>query len=88
MVCPDCSKGDVRPGEPRGTIREDFQGAYVAPGPAENSKRAVLLLTEAFGLPLINCKLMTDEFSRRLECDVWVTDYFNGTIYLLYCDRL
>ena len=85
MVCPNCAEGDFLPGEPTGSINPDFQGAYYAPGPlsssdgTSSSQRAVLLLTDAFGLPLKNCKIMADDLARRLECDVWVPDYFAGT---------
>jgi len=84
MVCPNCAEGDFLPGEPTGSINPDFQGAYYAPGPLSSSdgtpsdQRAVLLLTDAFGLPLKNCKIMADDLAKRLECDVWVPDYFAG----------
>ncbi|KDR77601.1 hypothetical protein GALMADRAFT_245751 [Galerina marginata CBS 339.88] len=79
MACPNCITGDILAGEPTGGIQADFQGAYFAPGPGEEtSKRTVLLFTDAFGLPLKNCKIMADELAKRLECDVWVPDYFDG----------
>lgn len=72
-------KGDILPGEPTGSIRSDFQNAYFAPGPGvETSAYTVLLLTDAFGMPLKNCKIMADEISKKLGCDVWIPDYFNG----------
>ncbi|KIM36570.1 hypothetical protein M413DRAFT_449107 [Hebeloma cylindrosporum] len=79
MICPQCSQGSFLPGEPTGTFSDEFQGAYFAPGPGEGpSKRAVLYLTDAFGLDLKNSKIMADEFAKRLECDVWIPDYFAG----------
>ncbi|PPQ71948.1 hypothetical protein CVT25_002826 [Psilocybe cyanescens] len=79
MSCPNCTKGDFLPGEPLGSINADFHNAYFSPGPgAETSKHTVLLLTDAFGMPLKNCKIMADELAKRLECDVWIPDYFNG----------
>jgi hypothetical protein len=82
MSCPDCTTGGYLPGEPTGTF--STQGAYFAPAPAlpEDSqvpKRAVLLLTDAFGLPLKNCKIIADNLAKRLNCDVWIPDYFAGT---------
>lgn len=69
-------------GEPAGRILGDFHGAYFSPAPsadaADRGKFTVLLLTDAFGLPLKNCKIMADELAKRLGCDVWVPDYFNG----------
>lgn len=85
MACPNCAEGAFLPGEPTGTINSDFQGAYYAPGPlsgddgtSASSKRAVILLTDAFGLPLKNCKIMADDLAKRLGCDVWIPDYFAG----------
>ncbi|KIK69561.1 hypothetical protein GYMLUDRAFT_33934 [Collybiopsis luxurians FD-317 M1] len=76
MSCPDCKKGTILPGEPTGSIAAN--GAYFAPGPWGNNARAIILLTDIFGLPLVNSKLLADHFSRKLSCDVWVPDMFNG----------
>ena len=82
MSCPNCVEGAFLSGEPKGTINSDFQGAYYAPGPPNDGtstcKRAILLFTDAFGLPLKNCKIMADDLAKRLECDVWIPDYFVG----------
>lgn len=79
MSCPDCTKGDFLPGEPKGSINSEYQGAYfTSESGGEPSKRAVILLTDAFGLPLKNCKIIADEIATKLECDVWIPDYFNG----------
>lgn len=59
--------------EPEGSMVGD---AYVHEG--TDKSRAVVLLTDIFGLPLVNCKLNADELSERLSCDVWVPDYFAG----------
>jgi hypothetical protein len=56
MSCPDCFKGSVLEGEPTGVISE-FEGAYFASGGNPDSKRAIILLTDAFGLPLKNSKV-------------------------------
>ncbi|TFK38922.1 dienelactone hydrolase endo-1,3,1,4-beta-D-glucanase [Crucibulum laeve] len=82
MTCPNCREGFTLPGEPTGVTSTEFNGAYCAAGLIpENgvaSKRAIVFLTDGFGLPLINCKLMADDFAKRLGCDVWVPDYFAG----------
>lgn len=41
--------------------------------------RAIVVLTDIFGLPLQNCKIIADALSARVGCDVWVPDLFNGT---------
>lgn len=88
MSCPDCTRGDFLPGELKGSFSPDFQGAYFTSGSGEaQSKRAVILLTDAFGLPLKNCKIIADEIATRLECDVWVPDYFNGGHFNFFLER-
>ncbi|TEB30666.1 hypothetical protein FA13DRAFT_1630540 [Coprinellus micaceus] len=80
MSCPRCAEGYILPGEPKGAIQSDFTGAYLATpsNGATESKRAVLLLTDVFGLPLQNCRIIADEVAERLQCDVWIPDYFDG----------
>ena len=77
MSCPDCVTGGLIPGEPTGIT--GFQNAYYAAAPSGpgTSKRAVLVLTDVFGL-YNNPKLVADKLSVQLDCDVWVPDYFNG----------
>jgi hypothetical protein len=76
MSCPDCTNGGVLPGEPSGTFSTN--GAYYAAAPEPTSKRAVLLLTDVFGLALKNPKILADGLATRLACDVWVPDIFDG----------
>ncbi|KAF8991057.1 Alpha/Beta hydrolase protein [Cyathus striatus] len=75
MSCPDCIKGVVLPGDPTGSMQTD--GSYLASGPG-TSYKAVVLLTDVFGLAIKNPKIMADEFAKQLECDVWVPDMFDG----------
>jgi len=77
MSCPDCTTGGLLPGEPSGSF--SIQGAYFSPAPIGGvSKRAIILLTDGFGLPLKNPKILADKFAQELQCDVWVPDYFRG----------
>ncbi|KAG6829709.1 hypothetical protein H0H92_003744 [Tricholoma furcatifolium] len=76
MSCPDCASGEFLPGEPTGVL--STQGAYLAAGATQPSKRAVVLLTDVFGLPLKNCKIVADHLAKELDCDVWVPDMFAG----------
>ncbi|KAJ7644111.1 dienelactone hydrolase endo-1-3,1,4-beta-D-glucanase [Roridomyces roridus] len=75
MSCPDCFRGNALDGEPTGVMQD---GAYFAAGPAGNTKRAIILLTDIFGLPLNNPKILADSYSQHLQCDVWVPDLFEG----------
>ncbi|KAJ8087725.1 hypothetical protein PM082_006562 [Marasmius tenuissimus] len=79
MSCPDCFKGSILAGEPVGAI-SSIEGAYLSPAPedSEDSEKAVVLLTDIFGLPLNNPKVIADSLAKRLGCDVWVPDLFAG----------
>jgi len=63
-------------GEPEGTMIGD---TYFHESSSKTTTRAVVLLTDVFGLPLVNCKLMADEISKKLDCDVWIPDLFAGS---------
>src|ERR1700731_4305527 len=79
--CDNCNKGSILPGEPKGTI-DPSTGAYLAKAPDQSrTERAVLLLTDAFGLPLKNSKIIADVLSEHLGCDVWIPDIFDGTYF-------
>lgn len=41
-------------------------------------KKAIVLLTDIFGLPLVNNKLLADAFNERVGVDVYVPDLFVG----------
>ncbi|KAL1682325.1 Alpha/Beta hydrolase protein [Schizophyllum commune] len=84
MSCPNCVRGVVLPGEPKGVMRSASDltvDAYLAsPKPAAEqwtpSTHAIVLLTDIFGLNLVNSKIMADRFSHELGCDVWVPNLF------------
>ena len=79
--CERCISGSVLPGQPKGELRGD---AYFAAGPAElserNKSKAIVLLTDIFGLPLKNCKIIADQLAEKAGCDVWVPDQFAGEL--------
>lgn len=85
MSCPDCYRGSILEGKPTGSFTEiDGIKAYLAPSAQETcnvpQSRAIILLTDVFGLPLVNSRLLADKFSKELSCDVWIPDLFtNGT---------
>ena len=88
MSCEQCTQGYVLDGEPEGTM---VDGAYLRTAPsvegadAGTPTRAVVLLTDIFGLPLKNSKLVADEIARRVGCDVWVPDLFDGASPFYRC---
>ncbi|KAJ7780619.1 BUD22-domain-containing protein [Mycena maculata] len=77
MSCPDCFRGAVLDGEPTGVISE-IEGACFAAGSEGKSRRAIILLTDIFGLPLKNSKILTAQFAQHMKCDVWVPEFFAG----------
>jgi len=89
-LCEDCVRGYRIPGQPAGEMVDvGSQKAYlhVAPrtkraasGPAGSTKgkSAVVILTDVFGLPVQNPKIIADSLSRKLGVDVYVPDIFNG----------
>jgi hypothetical protein len=82
MSCPDCVRGHILPGEPTGSTTNisGLSPAYFAAAPNASgpTKSAVLLLTDVFGLPLKNSKIIADRFASSLDVDVWVPDMFDG----------
>ncbi|EIW82821.1 dienelactone hydrolase endo-1,3,1,4-beta-D-glucanase [Coniophora puteana RWD-64-598 SS2] len=79
MSCPNCIQGSTIPGTPTGSIQQQYDGAYFAAAPeGSTSKSAVFYLTDAFGLPLVNSKIMADQIAQKVGCDVWVPDFFQG----------
>lgn len=79
MSCENCVKGNVLSGTPEGQMVGDayFHGAS-ADATEGSSKNAIILLTDIFGLPLVNSKLIADRLSKETGCDVWVPDIFAG----------
>lgn len=75
MSCEQCTQGSVMNSEPTGKM---VGNAYLHESSSGSKTRAVVLLTDIFGLPLVNCKIIADEISTRLDCDVWIPDLFNG----------
>lgn len=85
MSCDHCTKGSIIEGTPVGSILEDHEGAYFTPAPHASGtdtttpKRAVVLLTDAYGLAIPNPKIIADNLAKELNCDVWVPFIFmNG----------
>ncbi|KAG5728054.1 Protein AIM2 [Termitomyces sp. T112] len=76
--CAGCATSSLPQSEPTGYI--STHGAYYSPSPNidakdEHSERAILLLTDD---PFENSRILADNLAIRLDCDVWVPDYFQG----------
>jgi len=77
-LCENCIKGVTHEGTPIGKI-EKIGGVdtYVVKPEGEYAKdKAILYLPDVFGLPIINAKLLADDFARN-GYQVYIPDYLN-----------
>lgn len=80
MSCPDCFRGGVVTGDPKGTI-ETLYGVptYIAkPQGAPSSSSTVVYFTDAFGLDLVNNKVLADAYATATGIRVLVPDIIPG----------
>jgi len=85
MSCPDCIRGSILDGTPSGTVKKvGGVDVYFVSGASEPTSKTfgVIYLTDAFGLALVNSKLIADKIANALGCDVWVPDLFDGRTIL------
>lgn len=78
MSCPECFAGHVHHGTPTGTI-QDLHGAktYIAlPPDNAHPKSTVIFYCDAFGLNLVNNKLLADRYAAETGCQVLAPDMF------------
>lgn len=80
MSCPECFSGHIHNGTPRGTI-QDLHGArtYVTLPPNDTQpKNTIIFFCDAFGLNLVNNKLVADQYAAGTGCRVLAPDMFAG----------
>ncbi|CAN8100510.1 unnamed protein product [Discula destructiva] len=80
MSCPECFTGHIHTGTPRGTIK-DLHGAktYVTlPPSGAKPKSTIIYFCDAFGLNLVNNKLLADHYAAETCCEVLAPDMFPG----------
>jgi len=79
-VCPDCFKGDILEGEPKGTF-EEIGGikTYIGAGEVQHNDKAILMLTDVFGHALVNNLLIADKLTEATSMRVYVPDLFRGS---------
>eukprot|EP01112_Ceratiomyxa_fruticulosa_P019507 TRINITY_DN639_c0_g1_i1.p1 TRINITY_DN639_c0_g1~~TRINITY_DN639_c0_g1_i1.p1 ORF type:complete len:291 (-),score=64.29 TRINITY_DN639_c0_g1_i1:211-1083(-) len=75
-----CLSGHIHEGKDTG-IEEKFAGVntYVAKA-ANASGKAVLFLSDVFGVPFINNRLLCDVFAKESGADVYLPDLFDGDV--------
>jgi hypothetical protein len=73
-----CAKGHIHSGTPTGSMVV-VAGAQTYLAQAKNfTGRAVLFLTNAFGLEFINNKLLADTYAAQANVNVYMPHIFNG----------
>lgn len=78
MSCPECFQGHVHHGTPTGKIT-DLHGAktYIAlPPNVTEPKNTIIFYCDAFGLNLVNNKLLADHYAAETGCQVLAPDLF------------
>lgn len=83
MSCPDCFKGTIHEGTPRGKETKIFdRDTYVTEPPVDLSsqplKGVVVILSDAFGWTFANSRILADEIARKGHYRVYLPDFFDG----------
>ncbi|KAF1963014.1 alpha/beta-hydrolase [Byssothecium circinans] len=83
MACADCFRGGTAIGTPQGTVETHHSyPTYVATPPSTSTTptkaSTVILFTDAFGLKLVNNKLLADTYAAETGCRVLVPDIIPG----------
>ncbi|KAJ4356033.1 uncharacterized protein N0V89_004060 [Didymosphaeria variabile] len=80
MACPDCFRGGVVVGDPKGSIETLYDvPTYVAkPEGAPSSPSTIVYFTDAFGLDLVNNKVLADAYASATGIRVLVPDIIPG----------
>jgi len=53
-----------------------------ARGDSTQPAKAIVLLTDIFGLALWNPRIVADHLAEHVGADVWIPDFFNGGLRL------
>lgn len=80
MSCPDCFRGGKATGDPKGTV-EPLHGVptYIAgPPPTNSSGSTIVYFCDAFGLGLVNNKLLADAYAAGTGHRVIAPDIIPG----------
>lgn len=80
MSCPDCFRGSVHEGEPRGEVTHAYGlDTYVVnPPDGQQAKGIVVVLPDAFGWEFVNVRLLADQYADQGGFKVYAPDFMNG----------
>lgn len=77
-LSPCCLKiGSFAKGTPAGKI-EEFNGKDTYITGDKNSKAAILLVADVFGISLVNTQILADKLAKGVGATVYIPDYFDG----------
>ncbi|KAL7921210.1 alpha/beta-hydrolase [Trichoderma austrokoningii] len=80
MSCPDCYRGSVHEGEPRGEVTKAYGlDTYVVnPAGGRPAKGIVVILPDAFGWEFVNIRLLADSYADKGDFKVYAPDFMKG----------
>ncbi|PTB45699.1 hypothetical protein M441DRAFT_159785 [Trichoderma asperellum CBS 433.97] len=86
MSCPDCYRGSVHEGQPRGQVTKAYGlDTYVVnPADGRPAKGIVVLLPDAFGWEFVNVRLLADSYADKGDFKVYAPDFMKGHPAPLY----
>lgn len=80
MSCPQCFSGHINPGSPKGRVEKVYgRNTYIAEPPnGQPAKGVICVVTDAFGLFLVNNKILADHYAAAGQYLVYVPDFMDG----------
>ncbi|KAK0764336.1 hypothetical protein N5P37_003735 [Trichoderma harzianum] len=80
MSCPDCYRGSVHEGEPRGTVTRAYglETYVVEPADGTPLKGIAVIIPDAFGWAFVNTRLLADKYADQGGFKVYAPDFMNG----------
>ncbi|KAL7950046.1 Alpha/Beta hydrolase protein [Trichoderma barbatum] len=86
MSCPDCFRGSVHEGDPRGAVTHAYglETYVVEPADGQPAKGIVVILPDAFGWEFVNVRLLADKYADQGGFKVYAPDFMNGRAAPLY----
>ncbi|KAK2595617.1 hypothetical protein QQS21_006664 [Conoideocrella luteorostrata] len=80
MSCPDCFRGQIHTGQPKGKVTKLYGlDSYVSePAPGKSSKGIVVIIPDAFGWEFINIRILADHYAEKGDFKVYVPDFMSG----------
>jgi dienelactone hydrolase len=84
MACPDCFRGRVHEGTPRGKIIKLYGLDTYVSDPTENrtAKGIIVIIPDAFGLPFVNNQLLADHYAEKSDYRVYLPDFMASKLLL------